>query len=580
MGSIDIHLAASALAIALVALLTALGQLLQQYFATADGYRRCQKSVMGYWATRTRLRWRWREFRFETLFTTPEIFLTGNGAPVKEGQILIIGSDDSRKLTMSSAEEQVFSATGIYTHLVRGLYGYGREATKNTRPNPRGKLEDSSDELACWHPLLHWIHNTTEASIGNEHHPPLKRASFTVRLPALVFRERSWDFQPLDVTRPLAKSTVSDIAVIARRMGMRWKDFRPADGIMRAEGHSHIITSTIVRSLGIVIQYSYTGQGQRLTRAERNLGRTMAGSLIREQEEVYIPTPQADRLGSGVIRGEPALRIPDFVVGTQQETITALRTLDSSGRSASASKALIRDNPDFHLRMADIVAMTIGMIRLRGTSLVQVPAPADNVFGFTTDPNGRRAFRTCLEHYVAKHNVPVDAQTQLALKTCCELSKAYPEWDTVKEVSDLAETWAVRRSVHYLDAVHNHFTSLTAYLEICDHDRSSFKYLSLLGLHIRLAIFRLEGDTFQPRGETDPQRELAPDYGADMEGYFAQLPKIVDMMQMQGLDAKLVVDTWTSMMLRACCWGACHFFVPGERVPTAYYGSQLPVYIG
>jgi hypothetical protein len=28
------------------------------------------------------------------------------------------------------------------------------------------------------------------------------------------------------------------------------------------------------------------------------------------------------------------------------------------------------------------------------------------------------------------------------------------------------------------------------------------------------------------------------------------------------------------------CWGACHFFVPGERVPIQFFGSQLPVYIG
>ena len=71
----DTTLSVAALVVALVALLTTLGQLLQQYFATADGYRRCQSSVIGPWAKRTRLRWRWSEFRFETLFTTPTISL-------------------------------------------------------------------------------------------------------------------------------------------------------------------------------------------------------------------------------------------------------------------------------------------------------------------------------------------------------------------------------------------------------------------------------------------------------------------------------------------------------------------------
>jgi hypothetical protein len=87
MTSADTNLAAAALAIALVALVTTVGQLLQQYFATADGYRRCQKSVMGEYARKTRLQWRWSEFRFETLYTTPEIFLAGQGSPNRVGQV-------------------------------------------------------------------------------------------------------------------------------------------------------------------------------------------------------------------------------------------------------------------------------------------------------------------------------------------------------------------------------------------------------------------------------------------------------------------------------------------------------------
>jgi len=40
------------------------------------------------------------------------------------------------------------------------------------------------------------------------------------------------------------------------------------------------------------------------------------------------------------------------------------------------------------------------------------------------------------------------------------------------------------------------------------------------------------------------------------------------------------MEAWIVIIFRACCWGACHFFVPGERAPTAHYGSQLSVYIG
>lgn len=97
MGGVEANLAAAALAIALVALFTAFGQVSQQYLATADGYRRCQKSVMGEYARHTRLRWRWREFRFETLYTVPKIFMVGNGAPSRIEQVLLMGSAFTRK---------------------------------------------------------------------------------------------------------------------------------------------------------------------------------------------------------------------------------------------------------------------------------------------------------------------------------------------------------------------------------------------------------------------------------------------------------------------------------------------------
>lgn len=73
--SSELTVAEIALVISLIALVIACGRLTQQIFSTADGYRRCQESVIGPWAKKTRLVWRWSQFRFETKFTTPEIVL-------------------------------------------------------------------------------------------------------------------------------------------------------------------------------------------------------------------------------------------------------------------------------------------------------------------------------------------------------------------------------------------------------------------------------------------------------------------------------------------------------------------------
>jgi hypothetical protein len=98
MAEID-TVALAALIISIVALTSTLGQLLQQYFATADRYRRCLPSVMGRWGTKSERRWRWREFRFETIYFVPDISLwevtsfAGRAVPISQ-----IWHEDWRKM--------------------------------------------------------------------------------------------------------------------------------------------------------------------------------------------------------------------------------------------------------------------------------------------------------------------------------------------------------------------------------------------------------------------------------------------------------------------------------------------------
>jgi hypothetical protein len=581
MSDTETKLVAAALVIALVALLTALGQLLQQYFATADGYRRCQKSVMGEYATKTRLHWRWRQFRFETLYSIPEIFLSGDGAPSRKSQVLLTGSEESRHRSLipvtsaGNVDEVVWPSWGppgvpLASPAEMVLAQQGLLVQKSTG-DPRG-------EMASWVEFLNRVHMTTEDSLSfqQKSEDPLFFTPPGVRLPAVVFRKRSWDFQPPDVIRPLSKTTLSDIAVIVRRMGMKWKDFRPSDGILRAEGHSHTITSTVVRSLGIVIHYSYTGQGQRLKMADLHLGSEVAaGSVMNEKEEMYIPSGRADRLGCGVIRGERLLHLPDLTVSTQSEIVTALSHLDRSGASASLI-SILNANPEFCFRVADLVALTTTEIRHVGSdsNLVQIPAPSDNVCGVTTSSIGRQAFRKCLEEYVDERKSEVGDKTKSALKICHDIGKKFKEWEQTGDLASEANQWVVTRDVKYLNAVNDNIPALTTALCNMEKAEAGFQYHNLIGAHIKRAMFCAGGETSTPRNR-------GTDYEADMKGYFRSLPLIVEEMRETGChNSKLIIDAWVTMMLRAMCWGACYFFVPGERVPIQYFGSQLPIYIG
>jgi hypothetical protein len=158
-------------------------------------------------------------------------------------------------------------------------------------------------------------------------------------------------------------------------MGMRWKEFHPSDGITRAEGHSHIITSTVVRGLGLVLQYNYTGRDAELSCASVWRPPALAGTIYKEEEEIYIPTSGAGRFGAGVVRGHLRLEVADYSIGAQQEIITALNILGRSGIPGGALKRKLKEDPEFACPVRDIVALTSYMICQAGSPLVQVPAP-------------------------------------------------------------------------------------------------------------------------------------------------------------------------------------------------------------
>ena len=211
--------ALAAIIIAIVAFLVTTGQLLQQIFGTAVGYRHCQASVIGDWATLTRRKWRWSEFRFETKFTTPNIRLVEVADCARLGTVRLLAGDlDSRRKT------HVISINNL-------------------------DRDENSDQVG-WLALLdqlHLLQSGIRAHSASDW--PMQRMS----CPAITGRERSWDFIPPDIIRPVATSTVGDIIVLAHRLGMGWNDLRPGDGIMRAEGGGKSIVSTAVRGFGILL---------------------------------------------------------------------------------------------------------------------------------------------------------------------------------------------------------------------------------------------------------------------------------------------------------------------------------------
>lgn len=129
-------------------------------------------------------------------------------------------------------------------------------------------LGTPSHELACWIIFLYVLQKSVESERrefilkGGAYHVSdhAKGRLSDATLPLTYRVTRSWDFMPPEVVRPFASTTVSDIAIIALRMGMSWKTFKPEEGAMEAEGNGQAMSSTLVRALGIMLRYTYTSQ--------------------------------------------------------------------------------------------------------------------------------------------------------------------------------------------------------------------------------------------------------------------------------------------------------------------------------
>ena len=296
----------TALAVALVALITTISQLLGQFFATADGYRRCQSSVMGGWAKKTHRRFRWSELRFETLYSTPRF-----------------------QLSYSNELSDITSIGPGYATLNGSL-----NSMQSTFCSPLHIVGDESTELVSWVRFIGALHYNTLAVLSLSGQPTIhdvdqdtvKRYSRT----GVHIEERSWDFMPPDIVRPLAVVTVSDIAVLARRLGMVWKQIDLFEGNMRAEGNGHVISSTISRSIGIILQISISDFQL------RSVGRNM-----RNLDKLYIPSQYADKMGFGIVSGEPELDLPDYRIGTEEEIYEMLRTEVGSREAAETVKGWV-----------------------------------------------------------------------------------------------------------------------------------------------------------------------------------------------------------------------------------------------
>ncbi|CAM1509002.1 Fc.00g027410.m01.CDS01 [Cosmosporella sp. VM-42] len=400
MGS-DNQTAVVALVVSLVALLVSLGQLLQMFFSTAEGYRRCAESVMGVWhKTRTR-RFRFYEMRFETMFTTPEIILLSSTERYEAAQdytdVYLLqspGNKGGHFILETVHPQRPNMVAGWSLAMLRGPrersakiaqppYQMEMSVRKGSRTDmlqhrrrKRRSPASGNEVLVTWILLLEELHNLYSQywpgecgmcqKIDEATHPPESSTRGTA-IPfqnhdphggrhdvAIIYRRWSWDFMPPDVTRPLAKTTIGDILVLALRMGMRWRILQPESGRMQADGEGYSLSATQVNSMGIVMRF------MRFT------------ALGRHSPQQLIPSTIVDKLLCGIIAGDNEFVKREFNMignnGERRKIHDSGGVLDQIG-FLQADLALAREK-DYIETTNETVMLLLPFLPLRGSSMV------------------------------------------------------------------------------------------------------------------------------------------------------------------------------------------------------------------
>ncbi|EPE28063.1 hypothetical protein GLAREA_04854 [Glarea lozoyensis ATCC 20868] len=527
-------IATSALVIALVALITALGQLLQQYFATADGYRRCQASVMGHWAKKTRIRFRWSEFRLETTFVVPRIVYKYHlqapiGATV-DGNCLLTNTCESLEASMTA----------------KGWY------------NETGRLFYESDQLACWVPLLAQLHSQGAEAMLEFRGQPLGGCKM-IGLPAVQFIHKSWDFMPPDIIRPMATSTISAIAIMGIRLGMTWKTFDPAESL-RAEGNGHMFTSTVARSFGIIVQYAFTS-------------RKKASNLT------YTPVIEADKMAFGRVALDSQLfgmlgPVFDLEIGSYQGLARSLPKLfffPVYGTRKQFTKNLAAYWMD------------------------RLPSPISYPRGVTASYEGLLVFSTEVKRMILARGEQECGQLSVVNSLLQKLNTpAYAEvWNRGQDSQKHA--LPVEHELRLL-LIESH-SRLTAFLQ-----KTKVLYNRLACQHLYAAT----QESLKDRTEELNRQSISPEISsAGMDSieinrtHFHTMLRYIDYVMPDVVKNVMLLtnnkasqhattvtsieveDAWVSMMLRAFCWQRCHHLMEDfEPLPSEYWDSKMPVYIG
>lgn len=380
--------------------------------------------------------------------------------------------------------------------------------------------------------------------------------------------------------------------MVSFRLGMKWQEFDPGNGKLRAAGPGHMFTSRFVRSIGLCLEYTSTGPIKRLDGEFREL-----------IDQRYLPVAGILDLAFGVVPGNKALHCWDRSMGTIPEITSWLNFIDNArARFSETIVAAAREGSGWLPGINDLICLAAPKFSKDSTLLCNIPMPNAFSPGLLRTQEGLEVFLQRLEDYVSKAE-----QISRYLKRIQELAADLEKLPTWKKQDS---QWAyvapfidapghLESSLAERAAFHRAFDEVEGYLIEINKDplgsiqgdrkegRDGFCYDSLTVEHTRMAVV-IRRSPSHP-SEFNPWRSSAKEdltcrewLKHDMHAYWREMPTIADrMVCYTGCQKQLVIDAWIMMIFRGFLWHHCHRLIPQKIIlPAEWHRSQMPVFMG
>ncbi|KAL9619220.1 MAG: hypothetical protein Q9160_006155 [Pyrenula sp. 1 TL-2023] len=622
-----------ALLVSLVALIIAVGQLLQQVFGTAEGYRSCNASVIGPWSKTRHRVLHIGELRMETRFQTPELTLvedTSDGIETilndpsitswreparaaKKGKsyvYLIDGSQKSLESTYVSDELKAASRIESKTTLPFSEPVSEKVSSFSSEADANNSSKGNPMSMAVgWLTFLQKLHEHEmkyEGLIFDQlpFKDPQSRNMLRTK-PAIRRIQRSWDFMPTDAVRPLASTQFGDLLILCYRMRIRWYDLQLGQRRLRAEGFGHSFTLIDVRGLGFVLEYRFGGSN---LAAPRNDGNDHAANRH------FVPSKPADKLAFGLIPTDDKLveGHEHLDLGGEDYFTSIVEMHEALGVGPATLEDFHRHQnkpPDEYFHVSnEALYLLAPFIPLHDVGAVKIQPPFRHRFGsICTFREGRLVFHYRLKRLLRSESTHVSTQLQHVydvldhLASNVNMREEFRHWQGFKHRTFAKNARNSKTEAKdILTYLHHEFDKTTEYLQ---KTLPFGCYTDLVASHLEMALKahkdakskevkkqRIDADAddltpwmteaahlYVDRVESGAKDSVCDSFRKRYEAK----RRMKSEKDFSTLDHSTVSDAWWTMMLRSFLWDLSVLPInsPGLPMPSHLYGDTTPVWI-